>query len=73
MYRDLLDRTESNIIKSAAVKGINDVEFIQNNHKLFSSWIGGSIVASLSSFSNYWVSSRDWRESGSSIISKKCP
>ena len=61
MFKDLVDRSEANIVKSAGIKGINDVNFIQNNHKLFSSWIGGSIVSSLSSFNNYWVSNREWR------------
>jgi actin-related protein len=61
MFKDLVDRSEADIVKSAAIRGISDVNFIQNNHKLFSSWIGGSIVSSLSSFNNYWVSNREWR------------
>lgn len=44
-----------------------------NKHKLLSNWIGGSIVASLSSFSPYWITNKDWKENGDSLVMKKCP
>jgi len=37
-----------------------------------SSWIGGSILASLSSFSNFWATKADYDEIGASVIHRKC-
>lgn len=38
----------------------------------FSAWIGGSILASLSSFQGFWVGKQEWTESGGVILEKKC-
>lgn len=38
----------------------------------FSTWIGGSILASLASFQSFWVGKQEWSEAGISIIEKKC-
>lgn len=39
----------------------------------FSVWIGGSILASLGSFHQMWISKAEYEEHGSSIIERKCP
>ena len=39
----------------------------------FSSWIGGSILASLGTFQQMWISKAEYDENGSSICSRKCP
>ena len=38
----------------------------------FAPWIGGSIVASLSSFQSFWVGKEEWKEHGDVIFEKKC-
>jgi len=38
----------------------------------YSVWIGGSILASLSTFQNQWVTRREYDENGPSILSAKC-
>jgi actin len=35
-------------------------------------WIGGSILASLSTFQTMWMTKKDYEESGPSIIHRKC-
>lgn len=37
------------------------------------SWLGGSILGSLGSFHEMWVSKRDYDEFGAAIVDKKCP
>jgi len=37
-----------------------------------SQWIGGSILASLSTFQEMWVTSAEYAESGSTIVHRKC-
>jgi len=44
-----------------------------NNERALSTWIGGSIMASLGSFHDIWVSRKEYEEFGSSIIGRKCP
>ncbi|XP_041365702.1 actin-like protein 6B isoform X2 [Gigantopelta aegis] len=39
----------------------------------FSSWIGGSILASLGSFQQMWISKQEYDESGKSCVDRKCP
>ena len=36
------------------------------------SWIGGSILTSLSNFENLWVTKNDYKEIGASIVHRKC-
>mmetsp|Transcript_56693 Transcript_56693/g.64972 ORF Transcript_56693/g.64972 Transcript_56693/m.64972 type:complete len:422 (+) Transcript_56693:32-1297(+) len=39
----------------------------------FSTWIGGSILSSLGSFQNMWISKAEYDEIGSYVVEKKCP
>ncbi|XP_026025217.1 actin-1-like [Astatotilapia calliptera] len=38
----------------------------------YSVWIGGSILASLSTFQDMWISKQEYDESGASIVHRKC-
>ena len=38
----------------------------------YSTWIGGSILASLSSFQEMWISKEEYNESGPCIVHEKC-
>jgi len=42
-----------------------------SEHKYFA-WIGGSILASLSSMQSQWITKEEYNESGSSIVLTKC-
>jgi len=39
----------------------------------FSVWIGGSILASLGSFQQLWISKQEYEEHGATIIQRRCP
>lgn len=39
----------------------------------FSSWIGGSILASLGSFQQMWISKQEYEEGGKGCVERKCP
>ncbi|MFH4978516.1 hypothetical protein AB6A40_005225 [Gnathostoma spinigerum] len=39
----------------------------------FGAWIGGSILASLGSFQQMWVSRAEFDDTGKSLVEKKCP
>lgn len=38
----------------------------------FAAWVGGSILASLSTFQSMWVTKQDYDEFGPSIVHWKC-
>ncbi|KAM5267382.1 actin-related protein T2 [Hipposideros larvatus] len=38
----------------------------------FSTWIGASVVTSLSSFKQMWVTSADFKEFGTSVVQRRC-
>eukprot|EP00695_Tsukubamonas_globosa_P003672 TRINITY_DN765_c0_g1_i1.p3 TRINITY_DN765_c0_g1~~TRINITY_DN765_c0_g1_i1.p3 ORF type:complete len:52 (+),score=8.89 TRINITY_DN765_c0_g1_i1:70-225(+) len=48
------------------------IKVIAPAERKYSVWIGGSILASLSSFQNMWVSKQEYDENGSTIVHRKC-
>ncbi|KAL3875060.1 hypothetical protein ACJMK2_037998 [Sinanodonta woodiana] len=48
------------------------VRIIAPPERRCSVWIGGSILASLSTFSEMWISKQEYEESGPGIVHKKC-
>ncbi|KAL1242346.1 cytoplasmic,Actin [Trichinella spiralis] len=42
------------------------------DQRKYSVWIGGSILASLSTFQQMWISKQEYDESGPSIVHRKC-
>ncbi len=37
------------------------------------SWIGGSIVASLPTFSEMWMTKAEYEDHGATLVNQKCP
>lgn len=48
------------------------VKIIAAAERKYSVWIGGSILASLSTFQNMWISKKEYDEAGPSIVHRKC-
>eukprot|EP01100_Stratorugosa_tubuloviscum_P015080 TRINITY_DN8463_c0_g1_i1.p1 TRINITY_DN8463_c0_g1~~TRINITY_DN8463_c0_g1_i1.p1 ORF type:complete len:418 (-),score=177.42 TRINITY_DN8463_c0_g1_i1:181-1434(-) len=44
-----------------------------NIEKKYSTWIGGSILGSLGSFQQMWMSKSEYEEHGSRLVERKCP
>jgi actin-related protein 4 len=38
----------------------------------YAAWIGGSILASLGSFHQLWISKKEYEEHGAGIVEKRC-
>ncbi|GAB5576645.1 actin-like protein 6A isoform X1 [Prionailurus iriomotensis] len=52
------------------------LKLIANNttvERRFSSWIGGSILASLGTFQQMWISKQEYEEGGKQCVERKCP
>ena len=58
-------------MKALAPKGV-DVSVTSLPERKLAVWIGGSILASLSSFQNMWISRQEYEECGFSILQRKC-
>ncbi|EOB11770.1 Actin-11 [Nosema bombycis CQ1] len=48
------------------------INVVSPPERKYSVWIGGSIVASLSTFQEMWVSKEEYREYGPYIVHRKC-
>ena len=48
------------------------IKTIAPPERQFSVWIGGSILSSLSTFQQMWVSKNEYEEMGPSVVHRKC-
>jgi actin beta/gamma 1 len=48
------------------------VKVVAPPERKYSSWIGGSILSSLSTFQSMWITKEEYDESGPSIVHRKC-
>jgi actin-related protein len=48
------------------------VKVVAPPERKFSVWIGGSILASLSTFQQMWITKQEYTESGAGIVHRKC-
>jgi len=58
-------------MKQLAPGGV-EVKIIAPPERKYSVWIGGSILASLSTFDEMWVEKAEYEESGPTIVHRKC-
>ncbi|XP_023766963.1 actin-7 isoform X1 [Lactuca sativa] len=70
MFPGFADRMIREI--TALVPSSMKVKVVQPPERKHSVWIGGSILASLSTFQQMWISKAEYEESGSSIVHRKC-
>merc|ERR1712054_14216 len=48
------------------------IKVVAPPERKYSSWIGGSILASLSTFQQMWITKGEYDESGPSVVHRKC-
>jgi len=70
MFPGIADRMQKEIVNLAP--GTMKVKIIAPPERKYSVWIGGSILASLSTFQQMWMSKEEYDESGPSIVHRKC-
>jgi actin beta/gamma 1 len=57
---------------TALAPGTMKIKVVAPPERKYSVWIGGSILASLSTFQQMWISKAEYDESGPSIVHRKC-
>ena len=70
MFPGIADRLEKELISLAP--STMKIKIIAPPERKYSVWIGGSILASLSTFQKMWISKEEYDESGPSIVHRKC-
>lgn len=70
MYPGLADRMQREL--TDLVPSSMKVKVIAPPERKYSVWIGGSIMASLSTFQQMWISRQEYDECGPSIVHRKC-
>uniref|UniRef100_A0A183BKH5 Actin n=1 Tax=Globodera pallida TaxID=36090 RepID=A0A183BKH5_GLOPA len=69
MFPGIADRVQKEI--TALAPSTMEIEIIAPPERKYSAWIGGSTLASLSTFQQMWISKAEYKEFGSSIVHRK--
>ncbi|XP_054772691.1 actin CyI, cytoplasmic-like [Lytechinus pictus] len=70
MFPGIADRMHKEL--TALAPPSMKIKVIAPPERKYSVWIGGSILASLSTFQNMWISKQEYDESGPGIVHRKC-
>jgi actin-related protein len=70
MFAGIADRMQKEL--TALAPSTMKIKIVAPPERKYSVWIGGSILASLSTFQQMWISKEEYDESGPSIVHRKC-
>ena len=70
LYAGIADRMTKEL--TALAPNTMKIKIIAPPERKYSVWIGGSILASLATFQQMWISKTEYDESGPSIVHRKC-
>ena len=70
MYPGIAERMTKEL--TALAPSTMKIKIVAPPERKYSVWIGGSILASLSTFQQMWISKAEYDESGPSIVHRKC-
>ena len=70
MFPGIAERMHKELV--ALAPSAMRTKIIAPPERKYSVWIGGSILASLSTFQQMWISKEEYDESGPSIVHRKC-
>jgi len=70
MFEGIADRMSAEITELAPSS--MKIKIVAPPERKYSVWIGGSILSSLSTFQQMWISKQEYDESGPAIVHRKC-
>jgi len=70
MFPGIADRMQKELVNLAP--STMKIKIIAPPERKYSVWIGGSILSSLSTFQQMWISKEEYDESGPAIVHRKC-
>jgi len=72
MFDQIDQRLQNEMIAQAPSAMESAIKIVAPPERKYSVWIGGSILASLSTFEDMWVRKDEYDEAGPSIVHRKC-
>ena len=72
MFNELPERLTKEIQELVPQQMKEEVRVIASPERKFATWIGGSIISSISTFESYWITKTEYEESGASVVHRKC-
>jgi len=72
MFDGLPERLTKEIQKLTPSAASNKVKVVALPERKYATWIGASILSSLSNFQCMWITRAEYKETGESIVHKKC-
>jgi actin-related protein len=70
MFPGMADRIKKDM--RALTPDNTRIHLVTSSKRNIASWIGGSILSSLSTFQTMWISKHEYDENGPSIVHRKC-
>jgi actin len=70
MFPGIADRMQKEL--TALAPPTMKIKIVAPPERKYSVWIGGSILASLSTFGQMWISKEEYDEAGPAIVHRKC-
>jgi len=70
LFPGIEDRMQKELVNLAP--STMKIKIIAPPHRKYSVWIGGSILSSLSTFQQMWITKEEYNESGPAIVHRKC-
>merc|ERR1719400_2408517 len=70
MYEGMAERMTKEMV--ALAPPTIKIKVVAPPERKYSVWIGGSILASLSTFQQMWISKQEYDECGPAIVHRKC-
>jgi actin-related protein len=72
MYAGLAERLLKEVKMLCPNAISSKVKVVAGDDRYYSVWIGGSILTSINSFGDMWITKSEYDESGASIVHRKC-
>lgn len=70
MFEGIANRVQKEV--EALAPASMKIKVVAPPERQYSVWIGGSILSSLSTFQQMWVSKNEYEEMGPAIVHRKC-
>jgi actin len=70
MIKNFPERLKSEFYKQNKNTDVNNIKINAQPERMYSAWIGASVVCSIGNFQNMWISKNDFEEIGHNIVHK---
>ena len=67
-----MEKEITSLVNPSNLYKINNINIITTPHRIDAAWIGGSILGSLPTFQQIWISKQEYDDCGPQIVHRKC-